>query len=292
MWGTPVEESYNSRLGSPSIRTNGSIIATDRFRKKSASRGPALLSNGLVGRLRDYLGNSLKPAEDWTYDEACAVDDLLTIISADYNEAATGVSGQRAGSIARNFSRRPELLQGLRIEKKNVKSSGGDLIVRSEPYTMSAGLHLWGFSCDLKTKPASKFLIYLNTAHHRGAVAATLTHEFAHYVLWRVEGVQTPESHAPLYRLSRRLRSSRELLCDSTVSLLAISKVSIRRDSFKGKSIEGDIRDIADSLEAIRPEYLMFVKSEKVPFEWRVRYLTTTLHLFKLRRALAETSGI
>jgi len=288
-----VEESYNSRPCLPLINDNGSITATGSSQKRSGRRAPSCSANGRVHRLRDYLGNSLEPPEDWTPDEAGAVDDLLAIVSADYNSAATAVSGEQATGIARTFSRYPELMEGVRIESGDVRLNGRDIVVRLEPYTRGAGLHLWGFSCDLKTDHGKKFLIYLNTAHQRGAVAATLTHEFAHYVLWKVEGVQTPHNEGPLYRLSKRLRNSQELVCDSAVSLLAMSQGSIRRrHSCKSNSKEAHKRDIADSLDAIRPEYRMFVKSERIPFEWHVRYLTTTLHLFKLRRALAGTLGI
>jgi len=49
-----------------------------------------------------------------------------------------------------------------------------ELEVRAERYTKGAGLALRGFFCRANLGTASKFVIFVNTAHHPGAVAATL----------------------------------------------------------------------------------------------------------------------
>ena len=52
-----------------------------------------------------------------------------------------------------------------------------ELELRAEPYRTGAGLSLRGFYCRADVGEKSKFVIFVNTAHHPGAVGATLGHE-------------------------------------------------------------------------------------------------------------------
>jgi len=181
----------------------------------------------------------------------------------------------------------------FRPEHSTTQVDRGDLIIRSAPYTRNAGLYLWGFCCDLKELHQGKFLIYLNSAHRPGAVATTLAHEFGHYLLWKFgESRPSFEEQKPLYRISEHLLNAQELFCDSVVSLLAFPGDTIRPDGHRTDLVKNDVQDIADALDGIRPEYQMHLNSERIPFEWRVRYLTATLHVYKLRRALAVARGV
>jgi hypothetical protein len=51
-----------------------------------------------------------------------------------------------------------------------------ELELRAEPYRTGAGLSLRGFYCRADVGDKSKFVIFVNTAHHPGAVGATLGH--------------------------------------------------------------------------------------------------------------------
>ena len=81
----------------------------------------------------------------------------------------------------------PELLPSL------TKLFGGrELELRAEPYLEGAGLALRGFFCRANVGARSKFVIFLNTAHHPGAVVATFGHEIGHYIYGSLVGERAP----------------------------------------------------------------------------------------------------
>src|SRR5208283_243450 len=63
-----------------------------------------------------------------------------------------------------------------------------ELELRAEPYRTGAGLSLRGFYCRAEFGKKSKFVIFVNTAHHPGAAGATLGHELGHYIYGSLVG--------------------------------------------------------------------------------------------------------
>src|SRR5271155_1815866 len=64
----------------------------------------------------------------------------------------------------------------------------GELGLRAKPYRTGAGLSLRGFYCRADLGEKSKFVIFVNTAHHPGAVGATLGHELGHFIYGSLVG--------------------------------------------------------------------------------------------------------
>ena len=67
-------------------------------------------------------------------------------------------------------------------------SSDLRIYLQAAPYRGPEGMALRGFYVDKAPKALKHPLIYLNTAHHPGAVSATFVHEMGHHVTTRVTG--------------------------------------------------------------------------------------------------------
>jgi len=184
----------------------------------------------------------------------------------------------------------PELLAHL------TKVFGGrELELRAEPYVEGAGLALRGFFCRANVGAKSKFVIFLNTAHHPGAVVATFGHEIGHFIYGSLVGERAPMAAFLEGTFSNHLKEEDELFADSLVAFSAYNKELIKeigplKNVAPGKSDElfGRIRR-AYSLVGTR--YELDLTERKMGNVWRVRYLTSMVHFFKLRCALLEKTG-
>ena len=166
-----------------------------------------------------------------------------------------------------------------------------EIAVHAEPYTRGAGLALWGFSCDARIGESGAFVIFLNTAHQPGAVAATVAHELGHYI-YRSIAPENCNTMAPLAaNFASHLEDRAELFSDS---LAALSAYSIGALEMVRPSRETNLgsEEIAGALNAIDPEYRIDFAHKAVSPLWRIRYLAATIHFYKLRKALLETAGI
>jgi hypothetical protein len=183
----------------------------------------------------------------------------------------------------------PELLPVL------TKLFGGrDLELRAEPYLEGAGLALRGFFCRANVGAKSKFVIFLNTAHHPGAVVATFGHEIGHYIYGSLVGERAPMAAFLEGTFSNHLHEEDELFADSLVAFSCYN-----RDIMKEIGPIKNVRKADDLFGRIRrayglvgSKYELDLTDRKMGNVWRVRYLTSMVHFFKLRCALLEKTGM
>jgi hypothetical protein len=102
--------------------------------------------------------------------------------------------------------------------------------LQAVPYRGPEGMALRGFYVD-KTRQVLKHpLIYLNTAHHPGAVSATFMHEMGHHVTSKVIGGAGDGVHYFFQAAHRKhLGEPTELAADVVVSLGAYPEPLARR---------------------------------------------------------------
>lgn len=101
---------------------------------------------------------------------------------------------------------------------------------QATPYRGPEGMALRGFYVDKAPKTLKHPLIYLNTAHHPGAVSATFMHEIGHYVTARVTGRASNGVHYFFNAAHRgHLGQPAELAADVIVSLGAYPEPLARR---------------------------------------------------------------
>jgi hypothetical protein len=230
-----------------------------------------------------------------------AAAELTAVLSADYREAPGLPDAQLARQLA---SLAKAGIDPGRDEWRKWRRSGNyritprvfdakEVAVHTAPYTSGAGLSLWGFSCDTRNGDAGVFVIFLNTAHQPGAVAATFAHELGHYVHSRLV---PRHEHAPIElspmapNFAAHLRDPRELFSDSLVALAAYDREAVAKPRDRaGESLD---ETIALAGRMIRPEYRIDFGARRLSRVWRTRYLAATIHFFKLRRALLETAGV
>src|SRR5581483_7653608 len=118
----------------------------------------------------------------------------------------------------------PEVLSGLfrRFGPREIE-------LRAEPYTEGAGLALRGFFCRTTIGRHAKFVIFVNTAHHPGAAAATLGHELGHYIYGSIRGERSPMVAFMDGSFAKHLNEEDELFADSLVALAAYSSETFRQ---------------------------------------------------------------
>ncbi len=97
-----------------------------------------------------------------------------------------------------------------------------DVHFQGSPFTGPEGLALRGFFIDRDAKLLKRPLIYVNTAHHPVAVAATLFHEVGHLVATKVFTRRDPGVHLFFDAdYSSHLDDLEELCADTVLSLVA-----------------------------------------------------------------------
>ena len=171
------------------------------------------------------------------------------------------------------------------------------LELRAEPYRTGAGLSLRGFYCRADVGEKHKFVIFVNTAHHPGAVGATLGHELGHYIYGSLVGEKAAHTAFMEGAFAKHLCEEDELFADSLVALAAYSPELIKKignvSHLKPGSSDDLFNRIKSAYDMIAQVYdLDLSKSSKTPAAWRVRYLTSMAHFFKLRCALYKSAGV
>jgi hypothetical protein len=171
-----------------------------------------------------------------------------------------------------------------------------ELELRAEPYRTGAGLSLRGFDCRADVGEKSKFVIFVNTAHHPGAVAATLGHELGHYIYGSLVGEKASHTAFMEGAFANHLVEEDELFADSLVALSAYSPELIKKiggvTHLKPGSADMLFSSIKDAYGMIGKSYDLDLAKGKMEAAWRVRYLTSMAHFFKLRCALYKSAGI
>jgi len=171
-----------------------------------------------------------------------------------------------------------------------------EIELRAERYTDGAGLALRGFFCRANLGDKSKFVIFVNTAHHPGAVAATLGHELGHYIYGSLIGENAAHTAFMEGAIANHLFSPDELFADSLVALSAYSTELIKKNGDITQLKRGSSDDLFNRIkfayELIGPNLNLDLTKGKLGAAWRVRYLTSMAHFFKLRCALYKSAGV
>jgi len=171
-----------------------------------------------------------------------------------------------------------------------------EIEVRAEPYLSGAGLSLRGFFCRTALGDKAKFVIFLNTAHHPGAVAATFGHELGHYIYGALVHETASMTAFMEGAFANHLLAEHELFADSLVALSAYSRDQIktigRLDQVEPGKSDTFFKRIQKVNEAIGRGYNLDLARERLTPPWRVCYLTSMIHFFKLRCALMETTDL
>ncbi len=170
-----------------------------------------------------------------------------------------------------------------------------EIELRAEPYTEGAGLALRGFFCRTNIGDDAKFVIFVNTAHHPGAAAATLGHELGHYIYGSLQGERAPMVAFMEGSFYKHLKEEDELFADSLVALAAY-----RKEVFKeigGTEPSADAPSSHELFNRIRGAYRLIgprygLDMSQLSAAWRVRYLASMTHFFKLRWALHHSAGL
>lgn len=151
-----------------------------------------------------------------------------------------------------------------------------ELEIHAQPYRTGAGLSLRGFYCRADLSDKSRFIIFLNTAHCPGAVAATFAHELGHYVyglLGRGSPVAAWEG-----AFHSHLEEPDEVFADTLVSLSMYSPRLIRK-------IRLSHRPAVERIDFVRQLRLAY---ELMPFSYRIDLLDPKLNKFRRLYYLAE----
>ncbi|HEV2171098.1 MAG TPA: hypothetical protein VGR40_09135, partial [Candidatus Binatus sp.] len=170
------------------------------------------------------------------------------------------------------------------------------LELRHEPYRTGAGLSLRGFYCRADVGEKQKFVIFVNTAHHPGAVGATLGHELGHFIYGSLVGEKAAHTAFMEGAFGKHLVEEDELFADSLVALAAYSPELIKKIGGVTRSDRASSDDllhrIKSAYELIAKNYDLDLSKGKMAAAWRVRYLTSMAHFFKLRGALYRHAGV
>ena len=170
------------------------------------------------------------------------------------------------------------------------------LELRAEPYRTGAGLSLRGFYCRADVGDKSKFVIFVNTAHHPGAVAATLGHELGHYIYGSLVGEKAQHTAFMEGAFANHLNEEDELFADSLVALSAYGTDSLDRLDGIAQLRLGSSDDLFNRIKSaykmLGPRFNLDLAKGKMAAALRVRYLTSMAHFLKLRCALHKSAGI
>ncbi len=230
--------------------------------------------------------------------------DLKQVLAADYQEAPGMPSKPLLSELARavdtDIKSRADIWKEWaepdRFDHLVKRFGPREIEVRAEPYRRGAGLALRGFFCRAEVGRKSRFVIFLNTAHHPAAVAATFGHELGHYLYGAMVGETAPMTAFMEGTFTSHLRDENELFADSLVALSAYTPDMIRTigrlDRLEPGKTDKFFKRIQNTYEAIGSRLKMDLSQKAISAPWRVCYLTSMIHFFKLRCAVLEATGV
>lgn len=257
--------------------------------------------DGLISRL---LGEIKVPFNSMGKRVLVQLTDLKKVLSANYLEEPAMPERRLAQELAqvidsdiKSYDGRWKSLDSPEVIDKLFRNFGPrEIELRAEPYRQGAGLSLRGFFCRTSIGDSNKFVIFINTAHHPAAVAATLGHELGHYIYGSLVGEKAPMTAFMEGAFSSHLKEGDELFADSLVALAAYSKELMSEIGMIGgiapRSPDDLFRRMRKAYGLIGSRYNVDLKNGKMPSAWRVRYLTSMTHFFKLRCALHQSAGL
>jgi hypothetical protein len=278
---------------------------SDDLGKRVSSRGPDALNSREVDGLVSRLLNEIKvPFNSMGKRVLAQLSDLKKVLAANYLEEPAMPEQRLVRELAqiidsdiKSYDGRWKNLDSPEVIDKLFRKFGPrEIELRAEPYRQGAGLSLRGFFCRTNIGESSKFVIFINTAHHPAAVAATLGHELGHYIYGSMVGEKASMTAFMEGTFSSHLKEGDELFADSLVALSAYSKELMTEIGAIGGVTPGSsdelFRRIRKAYGMMGSRYNVNLQNGKMPSAWRVRYMTSMTHFFKLRCALYQAAGL
>lgn len=287
---------------------SAALVASPAVGRRLGSREPTALEAREVDHLVSKLLGEIKvPYGSLGTRVLTQLADLKRILSTDYMEVPALPSKpllkELAGVVEKDIKQHistygsladlgsPQLLGHL-----GKLFGPRELELRAEPYRTGAGLSLRGFYCRADVGEKSKFVIFVNTAHHPGAVGATLGHELGHFIYGSLVGEKAAHTAFMEGAFANHLVEEDELFADSLVALAAYSPEMIRKiggvTHLKRGSSDDLFNSVKSAYDLIGRNYDLDLSKGKMAAAWRVRYLTSMAHFFKLRGALYKYAGV
>jgi hypothetical protein len=273
-----------------------------------SSRGPdALVSREVDLLVSKLLGEIQVPFGSLGTRVLTQLADLKKILSTDYMEVPALPEKRLLKELSRvvenDIKQHTPTYEGLAdlaspqlIAHLENLFGPRQLELRAEPYRTGAGLSLRGFYCRADVGDKSKFVIFVNTAHHPGAVAATLGHELGHYIYGSLVGEKAQHTAFMEGAFANHLNEEDELFADSLVALSAYGTDSLDRLDGIAQLRLGSSDDLFNRIKSaykmLGPRFNLDLAKGKMAAALRVRYLTSMAHFLKLRCALYKSAGI
>ena len=273
-----------------------------------SSRGPdALVSREVDLLVSKLLGEIQVPFGSLGTRVLTQLTDLKRILSTDYMEVPALPEKRLLKELSRvvenDIKQHTPTYEGLAdlaspqlIAHLENLFGPRQLELRAEPYRTGAGLSLRGFYCRADVGDKSKFVIFVNTAHHPGAVAATLGHELGHYIYGSIVGEKAQHTAFMEGAFANHLTEEDELFADSLVALAAYGTDSLDRLDGIAQLQLGSSDDLFNRIKSaykmLGPRFNLDLAKGKMAAALRVRYLTSMAHFLKLRCALYKSAGI
>jgi hypothetical protein len=273
----------------------------------SKSSGPDIEVEGkefLASELSQLFRAIQSPSKSFGNGVDERIDELRTVVSADYLEASGLPSNMFARELAniveKEVKPRSQSWRSLTNSKRFSRAleffGAEQVSVQGAPYLRGAGLEMWGFSFSVGRGKAAKSGIFLNTAHVAGAIATTLAHEIGHLVRGYVLNQKQPGLDFLDGTFAHHLDHETELYADCLVSLMAYDRSVVRNLGIRHEACLLKPNSVADAARygyaEICPEFRIDIFNRGLSAEWRLRYLTSLVHYLKLRCALFHTAGI
>ena len=287
---------------------SAALISSPAVGRRITPREPDALATREVDHLVSKLLSEIKvPFGSLGTRVLNQLADLKRILSTDYTDVPALPSKPMARELAQiiekdikqhipSYGSLADLANPLLRSHLNKLFGPRELELRTERYTTGAGLSLRGFYCRADVGEKSKFVIFVNTAHHPGAVGATLGHELGHFIYGSLVGEKAEHTAFMEGAFANHLADEDELFADSLVALAAYSPDVLKKiggvTHLRAGSTDDLFNSIKSAYDKIGTRYDLDLSKGKTPAAWRVRYLTSMAHFFKLRCALYKSAGI
>jgi hypothetical protein len=237
------------------------------------------------------------------------LEDLKYLLTTDYREVVGRLFNRNVLSELSKVS--DNVIRPASLFLRNILAAGGtisellhldplkaifrpkELEIRAEPYTTGVGLSLRGFYCRTEIGDERRLIIFLNTAHHPGAVAATFAHELGHHMCGlRDRGRPIAAMEGTFYN---HLKESDEVFADTLVSLSTYSRYVIRKIRLTQRPTARRIdfvRQVRRAYGLMSSSYRVDLLDAKLNKFQRLYYLTELVHFLRLRGALHSSFQI
>ena len=175
-----------------------------------------------------------------------------------------------------------------------------DVHFQGSPFTGPEGLALRGFFIDRDAKLLKRPLIYVNTAHHPVAVAATLFHEVGHLIATEVFERREPSVHLFFDADYNSHLNDLDELCADTVLSLAAYPAPVARTIFATPwkfDIFARTTELSDAVfaqvsEHFQARFGVSLAQANLPARRKLNYLAGMIHFAKLRSTLLAEYGV